>query len=112
MPATLLLNQSGQLPITVKFESEVDGPVTFLLTGTAYTKAAPTTLAIVLMLDGNIIGTSRLYANVNLNHQALPATIIPFDNMTVQETHTLVIAANNTNTVTDFNDYFQVTMIY
>lgn len=108
---TVLLDQSGPLQITLKFDSEIEGPVAFLLTGTAFTTAAPTMIAFVLVLDGQIIGKAALYANLNLNHQALRTTMIPFDNMTIG-THTLVISANNINTKTDFNDYFQVTMIY
>ena len=108
----VLIDQNGQLPITTKFDAEVDGPVGFLLTGTAYTKGAPTTIGIELILDGVTIGSAAaLFANLNLNHQALRATFIPFDDMTVA-THTLEIAPINANTVTDINDYFQVTMIY
>jgi hypothetical protein len=111
MPGIVLLDQTGELPITIKFDAELDGPVTFVLTGTAFTTAAPTTIAYVLLLDGHIIGKAALYANQNLTHQALRTTLIPFDTMTVG-THTMIISANNINTKTDFNDYFQVTMIY
>ena len=111
MPGIVLLDQAGPLPITIKFDAELDGPVTFVLTGTAFTSAAPTTIAYVLLLDGQIIGKSALYANQSLNHQALRTTLIPFDNLTLG-THTMVISANNIDTKTDFNDYFQVTMIY
>jgi hypothetical protein len=111
MPAIVLLDQSGPLPVTIQFDSELDGPVTFVLAGTAFTSKAPATIAFVLLLDGQIIGRCALYANQDNTHQALRTTVISFDKMTYG-THTLAISANNTETITDFNDSFQVTMLF
>jgi hypothetical protein len=112
--AMVLLDEAGPLPLSVNFDAEVDGPVVFVLSGTAWTQHAPTMIGINLLLDGEVIGSAATgFANLNANHQAMRTTLIPYDGMTVGQ-HTIEVAASsaNPNTVTDFNDIFQVTMLY
>jgi hypothetical protein len=110
--AMVLLDEAGPLSVSAQFDSEVDGPVVFVLSGTAWTQEAPTLIGINLLLDGESLGSAAMcFANLNANHQAMRTTFIPYDNLTIGP-HTIEVVPAYSNTVTDFNDYFQVTMIY
>jgi len=107
----ILLDAPGPLPLKATFDSPISGSVVFVLSGTAWTNSAPVLLEASLSLDGAIIGKSAMcYANLNANHQALRTTFILFNNLTLGE-HTITIQPATPKTVTDFNDYFQVTLL-
>ncbi len=102
----------GPLPQSVTFQAPADGSVMFVLTGTAYTQSGATIIGVMLMLDGVQIGASAMcFANTNDNHMAMRPSFVQFDNLTVGE-HTLEVVAYDTQTVTDVNDHFQVTLFY
>lgn len=108
----VLLDENGTLPVSAKFTAPADGSVMFVLSGTAYTKNAPAMLGINLFLDGAEIGKpALLFANQNLNHMVLRTTYILYENLTPGD-HLIQIEATYANTVTDVNDYFQVTILY
>lgn len=110
--AMVLLDLAGPLPVSATFESPVDGDVTFVLAGTARTESAANLTGINLYLDGAGIGnTAMCWANQNNNHMAMRPTFIPY---TISSgTHTVEIQpAYGAATVTDVNDYFQVTILY
>ena len=107
----ILLDTQGPLPLKATFDSPISGAVVFVLSGTAWTTKAPALIGVTLALDGAIIGKAAMcYANLNSNHQALRTTFILFDKMTLGE-HTITIQSADPNTVTDLNDYFQVTLL-
>ena len=111
--AEVLMDAIGPLPQSVTFQAPADGSVMFVLTGTAYT-SNPTAsiIGIMLMLDGVQIGASSMcYANTINNHMAMRPTYVEFDNLTVGE-HTLEVVISSSETVTDLNDHFQVTLFY
>ena len=110
--AMVLLDMAGPLPVSVSFESPVEGDVTFVLAGTARTNSAANLTGINLYLDGAGIGNAAMcWANQNDNHIAMRPTFIP---ATLSAgTHTIEIQpAYGGNTVTDVNDYFQVTILF
>ena len=111
--ALMILDGSGPLPLSVDFNAEFEGSVVFVLTGTAWTTQAGTMIGISLLLDGELLGNAACYANLINNHQTMRTTLIPFDNMTVGK-HTIEVKTWSAlpNTVTDFNDIFQVKMLY
>lgn len=109
--AEVLLDEYGPLPVSANFQAPADGSVMFVLSGTAWTQRAPTLTEVNLLLDGQSIGSAMCYANQNASHQALRITFIIFPNLT-QGNHLLQIVPANGGTVTDVNDYFQVTILY
>jgi hypothetical protein len=110
--AEVLMDAIGPLPQSISFQAPADGSVMFVLTGTAYTQSASTTIGIMLMLDGVQIGASAmLYANINNNHMAMRPSFVEFADLTVGE-HILEVVAYGSQTVTDINDHFQVTLFY
>jgi hypothetical protein len=110
--AMVLLDTNGPVPVSATFEAPADGPVMFVLSGTAWTQNAGSLLSIILLLDGAIIGKPAVcYANQSASHQALRTTFIPFDNLT-PGSHTIEVTCSSPNTVADQNDYYQVTLFY
>ena len=110
--AMILLDKSGQLPMEAQFDSPAEGPVIFVLSGTAWTQEAPCIIGLNLFIDGQGIGnTAMCFANENASHMAMRTTFIAFDNLSFGN-HTLTILPYDNNTITDLNDYYQVTMFY
>lgn len=107
--AKTLIQSQGPLPLKVTFQAPADGPVFFMLSGSAWTTNAPTMLKVFLQLDGTTIGTASVYANQSSIHQALVSIVAPA-NLTDGQ-HAIAVVATG-NTVTDLNDNFQVTLIY
>ena len=107
----VIFDGNGALPQQTTFKSVTDGPVVFVISGTAWTKNAATLLGIDLYIDDAAIGGAVGYANNNSYHQTLRTTYIPFSGLTIGE-HTIMLQASNPATVTDVNDYYQVVMIY
>ena len=111
MGALVIFDGSGALPQSVKFQSPLEGPATFVLSATAWTQSAATLIGVSLSLDGNVIGTAQCFANFNANHQAMMTTFIPVEYLSY-DTHLIELTNANSGTVTDVNDYFQVTLLY
>jgi hypothetical protein len=110
--ALVIFDGTGPLPQSAIFNSPTDGPVVFVLSGTARTESAAVLIGINLVLDGYDIGDPAMcWANQNDNHQAMRTTFIPFDGLTIGE-HTVELVNAFENTITDENDYMQVTMLY
>lgn len=108
----VIFDGAGPLPQSATFNAPTDGSVTFVLSGTARTESAAVLIGINLSLDGNGIGNSAMcWANQNNNHQAMRTTFIPLESLTFGE-HTIEITNAYSDTITDENDYFQVTMLY
>jgi len=110
--ALVIFDGAGPLPQTATFNAPTDGPVVFVLSGTARTTSAPVLTGINLSLDGNGIGNAAMcWANQNDNHIAMRTTLIPYDSLSFGE-HTIEITNAYGSTITDTNDYFQVTLLY
>lgn len=111
MRALVIYDGNGPLPVSANFDSPTDGGVVFVLTGTTRTDSAPDLTGIQLSLDGTAIGSAAMcWANQNDNHMAMRPTFTPYEGLTIGS-HSIEIT-NYGNTITDVNDYFQVTMLY
>ena len=104
-----ILNLSGPLPVKASFNSPVIGPVDFLMTGTAWTAVGAGPIGIVLSIDGSPIATSLMYANLKSDHMTLPTSFSSM-NLSSVGPHVVEIGPANSNTTTDANDIFTVTI--
>ncbi len=112
MQALVIYDGNGPLPVSANFDSPTDGDVVFVLTGTSRTAGAAGMTGISLFLDGAVIGNPAMcWANQNDNHMAMRPTFIPYEGLSVGA-HTIEIMNAYSITITDVNDYFQVTMLY
>lgn len=111
MAAIEIFRGTGPIPITFKFNSPVEGPATFVLSATAYAQSVGE-IAVTLTLDvGTPLGTARCWANQTSSHMSLITTFMPVELLKYKE-HTMMLVSGATPTLTDVNDYFQVTLMY
>ena len=112
MAALIIYDGPGPLPQSATFQAPLDGPAVFVLSGTARTASAAVMTGISLSLDGTVIGNPAMcWANQNDNHIAMATTFITIDNLSFGQ-HTIQINNANAATITDVNDYIQVTLLY
>ena len=111
MPAQILLQQAGPLPIQVQFESPVSyGDVVFCVSATAWSTNTNTPIGVTVYLDGDPIGTVDLFSNQPSEHRTLPLEFIPAK--LPYGTRTLALGASTGETVSDANDRYSVCLIY
>jgi hypothetical protein len=111
MGALIILEGQGPLPQGTKFQSPLEGPATFVLSATAWTQSAGTLTGVSLVLDGKVIGTAMCFANFAASHTAMITTFIPVEYLSY-DTHAIEVVTAYSGTITDTNDYFQVTLLY
>jgi hypothetical protein len=99
----------GPLPVSGTFTSS-GGTLVITLAGTAFSTADGALIAYDLLLDGQFLGWSVLFANEGNSHKTLPTTV--FSAKPAAGSHTLKIVADTgyTLTATDYNDTFWVTV--
>lgn len=112
MAIQVILNQKqGPLPINVTFDAPSDAPIYLEVTGSVWTLTANSLVGIAVELDGQAIGAAQLFSNTASTHRA----VVPayFKIQLKQGQHTLVLNnLPNTQTVSDFNDYYTVVLHY
>ena len=104
----VLISKVGPLPITVAFNAPADGPVSFFLSGTAWSATADSFLQIELLVDDTYVSLTNAFTNIADSHTALLPTFIPY-NLTAGQ-HTLTLQVSNDTTITDNNDFFHVSL--
>jgi hypothetical protein len=111
MPAMTILNQAkGGLPISASFSAPSDGPATFVLAGSVWCGTADKMIGVSLELDGKIIGSASIFSNAPTTHRAVVPSYIPVS-LTFGE-HKLTLIAENANTISDLNDFYDVILMY
>lgn len=106
----VIVNKVGPLPITSPISWPSDRTVLLSVTGSAFTKQAGTSLAVVVNVHATNVGTLRLMANQAGPHMALPAGFFALDGI-IGET-TITLSAANGTTLADENDLFTIALIY
>jgi len=109
MTLQTIISAAGPLPLSHKFTPMADGPVAFIVTGTAWSTSAPGMIGIQVALNGLSIGATALFANQNSVHMTLPPVFL---NAKIASSHPQEITITAmANTVTDLNDRFVVQLI-
>jgi hypothetical protein len=104
MAIQVIINQAGPLPITVSFNAPGDEPMYLEINGTVWSQQANQMIGIAVMLDGHAVGKAQVFSNGTATHRAVVPAYIPIQ--LTQGTHKLVLAPNNSATVSDFNDFY------
>jgi hypothetical protein len=104
-----LISGAGPLPLNTTFTAEGDGDVVFFVSGSAWSASA-SAISIVLYLDGQAIGTISGFTNEPTSHKTLVPAFFPA--ILTAGDHKVGLAVQSSETVTDINDNFSVTLIY
>ena len=111
MPVMSILNQAkGALPISVSFNAPLDGPACLVLSGSVWSGTANQMIGVGLELDVVAIGSASIFSNLNGTHRAVVPSYIPI-NLTFG-THKLTLGPSTAATTSDFNDCYDVVLIY
>lgn len=108
--AQTLIASVGPLPLSATFNSEGDGYVLFYVSGSAWSGTPGSSISFTLYLDNQAIGTSAGFTNEAQSHKTLVPIFIPAKISYGQHTVELQIESSVTNT--DYNDNFNVMLIY
>lgn len=107
--AQVVVNQTGPLPIQTQFKYQAQGPGMLFLSGTAWTQTAGVTIGFEVLIDGNSIGASEVFANESGSHKTTVTAFFPVDLDYGQ--HQLMVSLMG-NAVSDANDVFNVSLLY
>ena len=111
MPVMSILNQAkGGLPVSASFDAPLDGPACLVLSGSVWSGTANQIIGVALELDGKPIGSASIFSNLNTTHRAVVPSYIPV-NMTFG-THKITLVPSTTATTSDYNDFYDVVLIY
>ena len=109
MPLQTLISAHGPLPLTKVVTLGADGPVVFIVTGSAWSSTAPGPIGIQVSVNGTVIGSTTVFANLSSVHMTLP-TLFANATITSNQPQKITITALP-NSVTDLNDNFVVQLL-
>ena len=101
----------GPLPLTTHYTS-LGGALMFNLSGSVWCLAGGRTVGIDLLVDGHVVGTEKLYTNEGWSHKVLVGNGFVVKGLPAG-THEVKIRMITDNDLerTDFNDYFNLTVV-
>jgi hypothetical protein len=106
-----IANQApGPLPIKATFKSPTDGSASLMLAGSVWSGTANQKIGIQIALDGKVIGTASIFSNGTSTHRAVVPTYVPVQ-LTIGS-HTIELTVLNSVTISDLNDFFDVSLLY
>lgn len=113
MAALTILSSIGPLPLSAQFQAPADGPVTLFVSGSAWTTTGGKSIGVNVSIDGASQGVCAAYCNeANSHHTLVPVMLTVNLSYGSSGTHTVSLAASTTDTVSDSNDFYQVTLLY
>lgn len=106
----MVLHQPGPLPIKASVQWPTSDSVVVAVSGSAWSKAANSTIAVNVSVGGQPVGTLTMFANPASTHLAFPSGF--FESAQPFGPTPVVLTAGNADTITDQNDVFTVTLIF
>jgi hypothetical protein len=110
MSIQVIINQKGPLPIKATFQSIGDQPMYIEVNGSVWTQQLNTMIGIEIDVDGNKAATAYIFSNGTATHRTVVPAYIPVK--LAQGQHTLTLKVANTQTVSDYNDYYTAVIHY
>ncbi len=113
----IIINHSGPLPLSADIQTGSNGPAMLFLSGSVWTQEAAGEIGVVVSLDGQEVGQAVIWSNAPAVHRALVPVFIqidldkPWPSETEMPTYTITLAPMNTDTVSDVNDWFQLSLV-
>lgn len=105
-----IISQQGPLPITATVKVMSDGPMVLMLSGSVWTNTAGSMIGAEVLLDGAKVAVASIFANAGATHMAFVPIVVPL--ATTIGSHTFEIIPLNTNTVSDLNDNYSLTLLF
>ena len=111
MGVQLVLSATGPLPVKALFNAPGDMQMYLEVNGSVWSQSPNQMIGIDINLDGNTIGTAKIFSNGASTHRAVVPACLPVK--LTQGQHTLILAAaSGTSTVSDVNDSYVAVIYY
>lgn len=107
----VIISQAGPLPITATAEIESDGPSVVTLAGSVWSQQPNTMIGFTLLIDGEpTLISAEIFSNGTGTHRAVVPVTVPYT-FTIGP-HTLALEPATSDTTSDANDRFYLTVQY
>ncbi len=113
----IIINHSGPLPLSADVQTGSNGSAMLFLSGSVWTQEQAGEIGIVVSLDGQEVGQAVIWSNEPAEHRAVVPVFIqieldkPWPSETEVPTYTFTLAPLNTDTLSDVNDWFQLSLV-
>ncbi len=114
---TIVINQSGGLPISASIPAPGVGPATLVVSGSVWTESANTMIGFEVVFDGSAVGEAIIFSNGASTHRAVVPMHIPVEldkpwlgDPPQPPDYTVELRALP-NTNSDSNDWYQVALL-
>jgi hypothetical protein len=105
-----IISQAGPLPIKVAANIETDLPAVVLVSGSVFSVDEGFLIGLSLSIDGSQAATAQIFANPGQTHLAVVPVTFSY-NFTIDE-HVFELDKLTGETMSDQNDFFQVSLLY
>jgi hypothetical protein len=106
----LLPSVPGPLPLTTTYTSQ-GGALLFYMSGSAWCMAGGQPIGINLVVDGNVVGTAKVFTNEGWSHKSLVANGIVVKGLPAGTHKVQITQTWSSLERTDYNDYFDLTVV-
>jgi len=113
----ILINQAGPLPLSATIQTGSSGPSTLYVSGSVWTSEAVGKIGIAVTLDGTKVGEAVIWSNEPSEHRAVVPVFININldkewpSETEPPSYTFELSALNGATLSDLNDWFQLSFV-
>jgi hypothetical protein len=105
-----VISSTGPLPVQGTFNAESDAQMVIFVTGSVWASEPEQFVGVNVAVDGVNLGSCIIYCNEASSHRTfIPQMftyIVPFGE------HTITLSPTNVYTISDINDYFNVSILY
>ena len=106
---TLMTSRPGPLPLQTQFTSS-GGTLLVFASGSGFRNGSSGVIGMTIRINGSIMATNNGFTNEGSSHKAFPAIFVTVTSVGAG-THTLELVQRDGNTITDFNDFFNVAIL-
>lgn len=113
----ILINQAGPLPLSATIQTGSSGPSTLFVSGSVWTQESAGQIGIAVSMDGVQVGQAVIWSNEPTEHRAVVPVFInimldkEWPSETEPPSYTFELSALNGETVSDENDWFQLSFV-
>ena len=113
----ILINQAGPLPLAATIQTGSSGPSTLFVSGSVWSQQENTQIGIAVSMDGKQVGEAVIFSNGTTEHRAVVPVFINIDldkdwpSETEPPSYTFELSALNGDTLSDLNDWFQLSFV-
>ena len=106
-----IYNWQGPLPLDGDpFTPTRDGTILLLASGSGWSTDEGGLIGMNILVNESLVGTSQVFTNEERSHKAFIPICVPLSGLTPGQPATVRLEALD-GTTTDYNDYFNVTVV-